>query len=45
MFIKKSWKNIKLVASVFSAIVLTQLLGANTLTQAADTVVIRYGPL
>ncbi|MBD2292098.1 alpha/beta hydrolase [Anabaena sphaerica FACHB-251] len=45
MLTKKSWKNLKIVAGVFSAIALTQFLGANTSAQAADKLVVRYGPL
>ncbi|TAF04166.1 MAG: alpha/beta hydrolase [Nostocales cyanobacterium] len=45
MFTRKSWKNLKIVASVFSTIALTQFLGANTSAQAADKLVVRYGAL
>ncbi|AFZ57732.1 alpha/beta hydrolase [Anabaena cylindrica FACHB-243] len=50
MLTGNSWKNSKLVASVFSAIpavaiAFMPLLGANTSAQAADTVVVRYGAL
>ncbi|QYX34339.1 alpha/beta hydrolase [Sphaerospermopsis torques-reginae] len=45
MLTKKSWKNFKIVAGVFSAIAFTQFLGVNTSAQAADKLVVRYGPL
>ncbi|WP_016949562.1 alpha/beta hydrolase [Anabaena sp. PCC 7108] len=45
MFTGKSWKNLKIVAGVLSTITITQLLGANTSAQAADTLVVRYGAL
>jgi predicted dienelactone hydrolase len=52
MLKKKSWKNIKIVAGVSSAIpavsvaiALTQFVLVNTSAQAADKLVVRYGPL
>jgi predicted dienelactone hydrolase len=45
MFTQKSWKNIKIVAGVFSSIALTQILAVNNTAQAAEKLVVRYGPL
>jgi predicted dienelactone hydrolase len=45
MFAQKSWNNFKVFAGAFCAIALTPFLGVDTSAQAADTVVIRYGPL
>ncbi|QSV62489.1 MAG: alpha/beta hydrolase [Dolichospermum sp. DL01] len=45
MFTQKSWKDFKVFAGVFCAVALTQFFVVNTSAQAADTVVIRYGPL
>jgi len=45
MFTEKSWKNFKLFAGAFCVVALTPFFGVNTSVQAADTVVIRYGPL
>lgn len=45
MFTQKSWKNFKVFAGVFCAVALTPFFVVNTSAQAADTVVIRYGPL
>jgi predicted dienelactone hydrolase len=45
MLIRKSCKNIKIFASTFSAIAFTQLFGVNNSVQAADKLVVRYGPL
>jgi predicted dienelactone hydrolase len=39
----KSGKSLKLIASFFSALALTQFFGLNTSAKAAETVVIRYG--
>ncbi|WP_265586251.1 hypothetical protein [Sphaerospermopsis aphanizomenoides] len=36
MLTKKSWKNFKIVAGVFSAIAFTQFSGVNTSAQAGD---------
>ncbi|WP_414563444.1 MULTISPECIES: alpha/beta hydrolase [unclassified Anabaena] len=41
---KRNWKKLKIVASFFCAIALTQLLGAKTPVQAAQKVVVRFGP-
>ncbi|AHJ26932.1 alpha/beta hydrolase [Nodularia spumigena CS-584] len=40
-----NWKNLKIVASLLSAIALTQFCGSNTSVRAADTVVVRFGLL
>ncbi|MFN5240271.1 MAG: alpha/beta hydrolase [Aphanizomenon sp.] len=45
MFTQKSWKNFKVFAGVFCAVALTPFFVVNSSAQAADTVVIRYGPL
>ena len=45
MFTQKSWKDFKVFAGVFCAVALTPFFVVNTSAQAADTVVIRYGPL
>ena len=45
MFTEKSWKNFKLFAGAFCVVALTPFFWVNTSVQAADTVVIRYGPL
>lgn len=45
MFTIKSWKSLKIVTGVLSAIAFTQFSGANTSAQAADKLVVRYGPL
>ncbi|MBK1989556.1 alpha/beta hydrolase [Sphaerospermopsis aphanizomenoides BCCUSP55] len=52
MSTKKSWKNLKIIAGLFSAIpavsvamTLTQLVFTNSSAQAADKLVVRYGPL
>jgi len=45
MFTGKSWKNLKVFAGAFCAIALTPFFGVNTSARAADTVIIRYGPL
>ncbi|MDB9371888.1 alpha/beta hydrolase [Nodularia sphaerocarpa] len=39
-----NWKNLKIVASLLSAIALTQFCGSNTSVRAADRVVVRFGP-
>ncbi|AFY46650.1 putative dienelactone hydrolase [Nostoc sp. PCC 7524] len=39
----KSRKSLKLIASFFSALALTQFFGLNTSAKAAETIVIRYG--
>lgn len=41
---KRNWKNLKRIASFFCAIALTQLFGAKTPVQAAEKVVVRFGP-
>ncbi|MCG6136225.1 MAG: alpha/beta hydrolase [Nostoc sp. LLA-1] len=41
---KRNWKKLKIVASFFCAIALIQLLGAKTPVQAAQKVVVRFGP-
>ncbi|WP_414541560.1 alpha/beta hydrolase [Nostoc sp. CCY0012] len=41
---KRNWKKLKIVASFFCAIALTQFLGAKTPVQAAQNVVVRFGP-
>lgn len=45
MFTQKSWKNFKVFAGVFCAVALAPFFVVNSSAQAADTVVIRYGPL
>ncbi|TVP61087.1 MAG: alpha/beta hydrolase [Nodularia sp. (in: Bacteria)] len=40
----RNWKNLKIVASFWGAIALTQLCGPNTSVRAAETVVVRFGP-
>jgi len=45
MFTEKNWKNFKVFAGAFCVIALTPFFGVNSSVQAADTVVIRYGPL
>ncbi|HYW22237.1 MAG TPA: alpha/beta hydrolase [Nodularia sp. (in: cyanobacteria)] len=39
-----NWKNLKIVASLLGAIAWTQFCGSNTSVQAADAVVVRFGP-
>ncbi|MDM3843898.1 MAG: alpha/beta hydrolase [Aphanizomenon gracile PMC649.10] len=45
MFTEKNWKNFKVFAGAFCLVALTPFFGVNSSVQAADTVVIRYGPL
>lgn len=45
MLTNKNWQNLKIVASVFSTIAFTQVLGVNISAQAAENLVVRYGPL
>jgi predicted dienelactone hydrolase len=45
MFTEKNWKNFKVFAGAFCVVALTPFFGVNSSVQAADTVVIRYGPL
>lgn len=45
MFIRVSWKNVKIVAGFFCTLAFTQLVGANTSAKAAETVVVRFGLL
>lgn len=43
-FMGRNWKNLKIVASFWGAIALTQFCGSNTSVRAANTVVVRFGP-
>ncbi|MBE9256484.1 MULTISPECIES: alpha/beta hydrolase [Dolichospermum] len=45
MFTEKSWKNFKVFAGAFCVVALTPFFGINSSVHAADTVVIRYGPI
>ncbi|MFM6138870.1 MAG: alpha/beta hydrolase [Sphaerospermopsis kisseleviana] len=45
MFTGKNWQNFKIFAGAFCTIALTPFFVVNTSAKAADTVVIRYGPL
>lgn len=45
MFTKKSWQQLKIFAGAFCVIAVTPFCEVNTSAMAADTVIIRYGPL
>jgi predicted dienelactone hydrolase len=45
MFTEKNWKNFKVFAGAFCLVALTPFFGVNSSVHAADTVVIRYGPI
>ncbi|AFY31631.1 alpha/beta hydrolase [Calothrix sp. PCC 7507] len=40
----RSWRSLKLITGMFCALALTQFCGKHTSAQAADTVVVRFGP-